>query len=177
MTTRARLILFAITLVLALITLVPLRLALPPGLSAAATQGTIWHGQLASASFQGIGLGSLEVALHPLPLLKAERRLEVAGPSLTGFLILGEGVEAVTATPQVTTPITSLTTEALTLRFKSGLCTTASGRITVTLPGSPVPLTGTPRCNSTSALLPLTSADGLITTSATLAANGKLSLQ
>lgn len=155
--------------------LLPLRLVMPAGLSASSAEGSIWKGRLTDASWRGIRLGTLDVRLQPLPLLLASARLRIDGPDLSGTLILGQGVEALTGRRPLTgLPITSLEARDLNLRFGNGQCQSASGTVIATLPGSPAPVSATPRCTGATASLTLASPDGLASLTLALGADGQL---
>jgi hypothetical protein len=163
------------------VALVPLRLILPEGLAATRASGTVWNGHLEGASWRGVNLGTLDIALQPLALFVGQARLKLSGPDLTGTLILGQGVEALSGQRTLAgLPITSLTAQDLTLRFEGGQCAAASGSVSASLPGSTGqlggPLSGVPRCTGSSASLSLASPDGLSTLSLTLSASGQLSV-
>jgi general secretion pathway protein N len=175
----------AATFVIAALALLPLRIALSnapsQGLTASSASGTIWQGQLTDAAWRGIRLGTLDIALQPLALLTANAKFAVGGPDLTATLVLGEGIEALSGRRPLTgLPITSLTAQDVTLRFKDGQCEAASGTITVTLPvtlaASPTPITATPRCTGATASLTLASPDGLTHLTLALSASGRLSI-
>ncbi len=192
---------FAAVLGLAAIALLPLRWVVPDGLSAGGASGTVWRGTLRDADWAGTSLGDLAVAMQLLPLMTGERRLDVAGAMVSGQVIVGEGVEGFSGGVRLTSPAAGPAVEAVvgavvgptvgpavgvavgvvaegvSLRFRGGQCVLAAGRITVMLPGNPVPLAGSPRCAGAAATLPLASADGMMTATAAVSAAGQLSLQ
>ncbi len=157
--------------------LVPLRVALPAGLSATRASGTIWNGHLEGAAWRGVMLGTLDVGLRPLALLTGEARLALSGPDLMGDVIIGEGVEtlsgarALNGLPMAGV-ITGIAASSLSLRFEDGQCVAASGSLSATRPGSAAPLAGTPRCTGSSASITLASPDGLSTMALAITASG-----
>lgn len=163
--------------VLAAAALLPLRLAVPEGLAATSASGTIWSGHLEGASWRGVNLGTLGVGLRPLALFRGQARLALSGPDLSGDLVLGQGVEALSGQRSlVGLPITSLAAQDLTLRFEDGQCAAASGSVSATVPGSGAPLGGVPRCTGSSASITLASPDGQFTLALTLGADGVLGI-
>jgi hypothetical protein len=170
--------LFALAgLLLGAAAMAPLRFALPAELSATRASGTVWNGHLEGASWRGINLGTVDAALQPLSLLVGEARLALSGPGLSGDLILGQGVEALSGQRTLSgLPITSITAQSLTLRFENGECAAASGSLSATLPDSASLLSGTPRCTGSSASISLASPDGLSTLALALSASGQLQI-
>lgn len=157
------------------IALIPLRQILPEDFSAATVNGTIWNGSVEGGRWQGFELGNFDLALHSGALLLGEARLGVSGPDLSGQVILGEGVEALSGRRMlVGLPVSSLQAQDLTLHFQNGQCTSASGTLWVTLPTGATTLSGTPRCVGNQATVALASADGLITSTLTLSATGQI---
>lgn len=152
---------FAGAFVLGLLLAAPLQLAtmragLPPGLSAAGIEGSLWRGRLRDARWHGAALGNLRVGLAPLPLLVGRRELRLATPQAALRLHVGR-VRGVSAASGVL-PLPALSGLALRasledarLRFDADGCRDAGGRVRVvaSLPGEATPplvLAGTPAC-------------------------------
>lgn len=165
-----------VAFLIAVAALVPLRQVLPADFSAANASGTVWNGRITSARWQGVNLGSFNIGLRLAPLLLGEARLAVDGPDLSGGVILGQGVEALTGRRMVAgLPINSLAAQDLTLLFKDGQCASASGTVAASLQANGEVLSGTPRCIGNAAAVSLASADGLTALTLTLSAGGQMS--
>lgn len=176
--------LFGAVFVLALLLLLPMRLALGwveaggQGLSARSVTGSLWAGQLTDARFAGLTLGDLDAGVSPLALLVG--RLHVALDSrgaarpVHGTASIsrhGFGVEAMSASLATGAlfaplPVTALDLDALTVRFRDDRCVAADGRVRATLVGSvggvalPASVAGDARCDGAALLLPLASQTG-----------------
>lgn len=184
MTTRPS-VLFVAMLVVALIVFLPMRLALgatglaDQGLSARRVGGTIWGGSLLEARFGEVALGDLRVSLSPLALLVGRARLAFEGAGADGRPIMGAatisrhamGIDGVTASLPAAAlfaplPVTMLSLEDVTVRFRDGVCEEAGGRVRATVTGEagglPLPPTmmGNARCEAGALLLPMTGQGG-----------------
>ncbi len=184
MTTRPS-VLFAAMLVVALIVFLPMRLALgatglaDQGLSARRVGGTIWGGSMLEARFGEVALGDLRVSLSPLALLVGRARLAFEGAGADGRPIMGAatisrhamGIDGVTASLPAAAlfaplPVTMLSLEDVTVRFRDGVCEEAGGRVRATVTGEagglPLPPTmmGNARCEAGALLLPMTGQGG-----------------
>lgn len=184
MTTRPSM-LFAAMLVVALIVFLPMRLALgatglaDQGLSARRVGGTIWGGSMLEARFGEVALGDLRVSLSPLALLVGRARLAFEGAGADGRPIMGAatisrhamGIDGVTASLPAAAlfaplPVTMLSLEDVTVRFRDGVCEEAGGRVRATVTGEagglPLPPTmmGNARCEAGALLLPMTGQGG-----------------
>lgn len=184
MTTRPS-VLFVAMLVVALIVFLPMRLALgatglaDQGLSARRVGGTIWGGSMLEAWFGEVALGDLRVSLSPLALLVGRARLAFEGAGADGRPIMGAatisrhamGIDGVTASLPAAAlfaplPVTMLSLEDVTVRFRDGVCEEAGGRVRATVTGEagglPLPPTmmGNARCEAGALLLPMTGQGG-----------------
>lgn len=137
---------------LALLLLLPLRVALPAsdlqrlGLSARQVGGSIWHGRIGELMLGRQLIGTFDVRLDPGALLLGriampfERLDSVQGP-LTGTLRAGGavlGVEGLNGAMPAGTllggaPIDSITFSDTTILFRDGRCHEASGRLAANL--------------------------------------------
>ena len=173
--------LFLALMAAALLVFLPMRLVLgwaaPTGFSARTVSGTVWRGRLSEARVGTIALGDLQAGLSPLDLLIGRVRLRVRG---TGTEPLGATVTAarygidltdVTASlPGASLfaplPVSTVTLDGVTVRFRDGLCQAASGRVRAVLSGDlggvalGGSLEGAVRCEAASLLVPLASAAG-----------------
>ncbi|MFW2852182.1 type II secretion system protein N [Sphingomonas sp. TX0543] len=178
--------LFLAALVVALIALLPMRLALAwfglaeAGMSAREVRGSIWSGALTEARFGDIALGDLSAHVSPLQLLLGRARVSLAAPDSTGAArVTGAidvtrhsvGLNNLTASLPVGSafapvPVRTLELEGVNVGFTDDSCTHADGRVRAVLSGDvagqPIPpsMSGTPRCDAGALLLPLTSPAG-----------------
>lgn len=189
--TRAPLIarpgaLFIVLLLVALIALLPLRLALgwfglaEQGLTARAVRGSLWTGTIEGARFGDIALGDLSARVAPLPLIVGQARIALEGAGEDGAARFGGTIgvsrhaialDGMTATLPVgnafaPVPVTTLALDGVRLRFADDRCDRASGGVRALLTGDvagqaiPASMRGTPRCDGAALLLPLASAGG-----------------
>lgn len=178
--------LFAAILVVALIVTLPLRLALAwfgvaeAGMTAREVTGSIWSGRLVEARFGQIALGELAARVAPLPLLIGHARIELAAPDgaagsrLSGAIDVTRhniGLSHVTASLPVgnafsPVPVTTLELDDVSVGYAGDTCERAEGRVRALLTGDvagqriPTTMSGSPRCDGTALLLPLTSPAG-----------------
>lgn len=187
---RARLaaMLFAI----ALIALMPLRLAVEwaglddLGLSAREARGSVWGGKFAEARFGGIALGDLDAGIDPLPLVAGRLRVDFArGDAMRGAISLGRGsigIDDVTAGLPLASafaplPLAALDLDDVSARFRDGACEAAEGRARAVVDGMalglalPGGLSGNARCDGDALLLPLTSRSAMEAMSLRLSAD------
>ena len=136
--------------VLALIALLPLRIALGAadleqlGLTARKVTGTIWSGQIGGLALNRQALGNFNVRLEPLPLLagRASMRFDrieddLQGP-LSGLLRSGgatRGVDGLTGRLATAglfapVPIEALDFDQVAILFRDGRCAEANGTVT-----------------------------------------------
>jgi len=173
---------FVAMLLVALIALLPMRLALAwfglgeAGMTARDVRGSIWSGSLREARFGDIVLGDLSARVSPLQLLLGRARVLLAAPEgrVTGAVEVTRhmiGLRDVTAGLPVgnafnPVPVTTLELEDVSVRFAGDRCDHAEGRVRAVLSGDiagqaiPASMSGTPRCDSDALLLPLTSPAG-----------------
>lgn len=177
---------FGAVFVLALIALLPMRLALSwfdlarTGIAARDVGGSVWSGSLREAEVGEVPLGDLGAALSPWPLFVGRARVDLAGHSTTSMRSVhgavtvsrhGTGIDDMTAsllTGDVFAPlpVTGLDLDDVSVRFEEGACRTAQGRVKAIL-GSDVAgiglgqsMAGTARCDAGALLLPFASQSG-----------------
>ena len=177
---------FGAMFVVALIVLLPLRLAMgwfdlgDTGLTAREVRGSIWSGSLREASFGGVALGDLHAGLSPFPLLVGRARIDLAGQSagparpFRGAISVSRhsfGVDDMSATLPAGTvfapvPVSALDLDDVSIRFQDGNCEKAEGRVRATLSGDLAGInlgqgmSGSARCDAGALLLPLVSQAG-----------------
>ena len=177
---------FGAMFVVALIALLPLRLAMgwfdlgDTGLTAREVSGSIWSGSLREASFGGVALGDLHAGLSPFPLLVGRARIDLAGRGLgtarpfRGAISVSRhsfGVDDMSATLPAGTvfapvPVSALDLDDVSIRFQDGNCEKAQGRVRATLSGDLAGInlgqgmSGSARCDAGALLLPLVSQAG-----------------
>lgn len=178
--------LFGALFVLALIALLPLRLALgafdlaSTGFAAREVTGSLWSGTLREAQLGSIALGDVDAGLSPWPLLIGRARFAVAGRGtggargLHGAIVLSRhsmGIDSMTATVPVGNafaplPIGAVDLDAVAVDFVEGRCARAEGRVKILLNGDIAGttvgqgLSGAARCDAGALLLPLASQAG-----------------
>lgn len=172
--------LFGAFLVAALLVLLPLRAALgwfavgDAGLTAREARGIVWSGRLVEAKLGTLALGDLDAGLSPFALLIGRARVALAGPTLHGAATISRhafGIDDMTATLPAATlfaplPVTSVSLDEVSVRFRDGACEQATGRIRATLGGAaegialPPSVAGAVRCDGKALLVPLTSQAG-----------------
>ena len=177
------LVLFGGMMLVALIALFPLRLALglfglaDEGLTAREAVGSVWWGGLSEARYGTVALGDLSAGLSPIQLFVGRARIDVEGQegtpnaTLRGALSFSrstsgmDDVSAVVPAGDVfaPVPITSVTLDDVSVKFRDGRCERAEGKITVTIAGTlpqlnlPPTLSGNARCEGGALLIPLAS--------------------
>lgn len=114
------------------------------GLTARTVDGTAWKGRMLDAAFKGARLGDLQVRVSPLDLLTGTARFRVSalsgeGMSGEGYAgLAGQGVRNVDARLVLGRDMRAVGVETaqlsgLSLHYKNGRCTEASGQMTVYL--------------------------------------------
>ena len=161
---------FALTLLVALAALMPLRVALGTvdparfGISARMASGTIWHGQLRGVALGEVPLGDFAVALSPWQLLRgraafalvgmadsASRATLIATPRMVG--VDGVTLKLAGVAAFAPLPVDSLDLTDANVRLDHGRCLSASGQMRVNTAGDiggitlPKGLVGTLRCD------------------------------
>lgn len=187
--------LFGAIFVVALIALLPMRLALgwaklgELGLSARQVRGSVWLGELREANVAGLDFGDLAAHLSPVPLLIGRAHVAMKGEGdapLQGVIGLSRhGLGVIGLTAGVTggaafapLPVTELDLDDVTARFEDGSCDHAEGRVRTMLAGAiggvqlPQSMAGTARCDGDVLLLPLASAAGTESLDLRLRADG-----
>lgn len=192
--------LIALVLLIALIALLPLRIAFAisglggGAVSARSIEGSIWSGTIRDLRLGRLSLGDMDAALSPGALLRGDTVLALARPAnLPGQPPLtfdlghsGEGVVVRGATGEVATadlfaplPLRSLSLEAVTIEFSGDACTTASGAVRVNIEQSLFGITlqrglsGTVRCDGDAVLIPLKGQSGLEQMDIRITGNGR----
>lgn len=196
MSARGLALCFAVAFVVALLLAAPLQLAatrlgLPPGLSAAGIDGSVWRGRLRQARWHGVSLGDVRAGLSPLPLLAGRQRIRLRTSQASLTLHAGPVRGVSDASGLLPLPALSglglrASLEEARLLFDAGGCREAGGRVRVevALPGDVLPplrLAGAPACDGAAgrlALLPEDAAGPLwLEATLTLEADGRRSLQ
>lgn len=182
-----RRVLLFVAILIVLAVLLPLRLAIAllgleaEGVTARSVSGSVWHGRIQDLNVGGVGLGSVDAALSPWHLLAGQARIAVArsadaaalGP-VNGAIVVSRntrGVVDLTATVPLAAvlaplPIGTVTTDGLSVRFDSGVCTRAAGSVRAALSGSfagialAQGLSGAATCDGRYLRLPLVSQSG-----------------
>lgn len=149
-----------------------LGLAVPAGLVANEATGTVWHGTLRAAGWNGMALGEVDVGLAALPLLLGQARVDLAGSDWHVRTVQGsrQGILAGNGRFELPVPFLPEATATLEARqarllFDGGRCMEASGDIRLTVrstlvDGPEVLLSGRPTCADNQARLLLKAAPG-----------------
>ena len=194
---RDRLACFLAAFAVALLALLPLRLALGwigldrAGLSAREVRGSVWSGGLSEARFGDVPLGDLSAGFAPLPLAVGRARIDLrrtgdAGDRLDGALSVSPhslGLDDLTAHLPVgerfaPAPMKTLDLADLSVRFRNGRCVYANGLVRAAIAGDiagialPGGLSGNARCAAGALQLPLASQSGLETVTLSIRSNG-----
>ena len=186
-------------LVIAMIALMPMRLALglfglgQYGLSARDVSGSIWFGRLNQAHIGDIDLGDLRAGLSPWQLLIGRARVQLAGvdqgdrPALHGAIEVSRhsfGIAGMTASVPVggvfsPVPVSSVSLDDVTVRFENGGCARAEGQVKAMIGGSiadialPPTMSGPARCEGAALFVPLKSQAGTETVNLRITADGR----
>lgn len=184
--TTGRRVLFGAMVLAALIASLPMRLALSAtgldqaGLSARSATGPVWFATLREVHFGAVELGDVHAFLSPWQLLVGRARVDLVGPPppsgapARGAITVSRhsiGVDDVTASipaGQVFAPlpVSRLDLTDVSVRFESGQCQQAEGRIRAALGAAiaDIPIAqameGSARCEAGQLLVPLQSASG-----------------
>ncbi|MFM9978220.1 MAG: type II secretion system protein N [Sphingomonadaceae bacterium] len=195
MTRRALLGLFAAVLIVALIALIPLRVAIAAlslderGFAAREATGLIWSGGFTDARLGAVALGNLRAAADPFPLLLGRANIAMGGPLGDGWVTVTRGSLGVgRMTAQLATgaqfaplPLSAIALEDATIRFERGRCAEAQGRVRAIFSGDVAGLSlargmsGTPRCEGGRLVLPLISQSAMERITLRIAADGAYS--
>lgn len=175
--------LFGAAFVVALIVLMPMRLALgwlglgDSGFAARSVSGSIWWGSLRDARIGGSALGDLRARLAPLPLIVGRARVDLRGrgdPPVAGAVSISRhsiaiddaSVSLPTGNAFAPLPIGGFDLSGVSVKFQDGACRSADGRVTARMSGDIAGITlgqgmsGTARCDGDALLLPLASQAG-----------------
>ncbi|PZN92196.1 MAG: type II secretion system protein N [Alphaproteobacteria bacterium] len=164
---KGRLIAFVAMFALALLALLPLRVAGldNAGLTAQAVTGSIWRGHLTAAQLRGLPIGDVDAGMAPLSLLGGTLKLGFAGPVIAGAVLRhgnGGGVEGVRGRllpgRVAGLPVASLDLDDFGADFRDAACAGAGGRVTLQPAGNLArigTLVGAPRCDGPALVLPL----------------------
>lgn len=166
MSRRALVIVFVLALPVLLAATLPLRAVIAMGsddtfesigLSAVEASGPAWSGHLRAVRWHGVAHGDVAVSLRPLALLAGTRRVHLAARGLSIDLLQGRRSGFESASGQldmsVRRPLAAtvqLSLAGASLVFIDGRCHEAGGAVTAQLtgmPGSPLQLEGTVRCD------------------------------
>lgn len=189
-------LLFGIAFALALLALLPLRLAAgwvgigDAGLSAREVRGSVWGGALSEARLASVPLGDLRAGLDPLPLLVGRARVNLERPGDDGDALKGAisirrhetGIDDVTARLPLGSifaplPVVAIDLNDVSARFRDGLCVSAEGGARATIEGEMAALggglSGNARCDGGALLLPLVSQSGMARVAVRLSGGGR----
>lgn len=182
-----RTLFFLLTFFVALLALLPMRLALDwfglgnRGLAAREVEGSVWFGALKEAQYGSVGLGDLHAGLRGLPLLIGRARIALdrdegtPADELDGAATVTRnsfGFDDVDGRLQLAgafgaLPLTQVDLGDVTAHFENGLCVRAAGTVRANVGGDvagialPGGLTGTARCDDGALLLPLAGQSGM----------------
>jgi general secretion pathway protein N len=173
-------LIFAAMLVVALLLLLPLRLALAAagladsGLAARSVSGSLWAGQMNGTVWRGLWLGDGRASLSPLVLLRGGVSLDWRGEKLSATVIRRAGGGGIEAAKGQIGPVTvgglvlqRVDLDGFAVVFDRGSCTRAGGQVTL-LPGGALAMAGamagTPRCDGKAVVIPLVSGDSSFAT-------------
>lgn len=193
-----RTVFFLSALVLALIILLPLRVAAGwfdtggKGLAAREVEGSLWMGRLREAQFGPVLLGDVDARLNVLPLFLGRARLSLhrdasAGGALDGAILVTRhrfGIEDMTGQFRTgnlfgAIPIAALDLTDVSVNFEDERCESAEGQVRATLSGDvtglglPTSLGGGVRCQNGAAMLPLAGQSGAEQLNISIEGNGR----
>ena len=193
-----RTVFFLAALVLALLVLLPLRVAAGwfdmggRGLAAREAEGSLWFGRLREAQFGPVLLGDVDARLNILPLLLGRARLslhrdEAAGGLFDGAILVTRhsfGLEDLTGQLRTGSlfgplPIATLDLADVSVHFEGDQCESAEGQVRAALSGDvvglglPSGLSGAVRCQNGAAVLPLTGQSGMEQLTISIEASGR----
>lgn len=195
---RLAVIVLAALAVLALIVMVPLRLALGVAngsglLAAREVAGTVWSGGVGDLQVGNLPLGNVYVGLRPLPLLLGRAEFALDRPSTSGQpqfhaaarggdggLVLKEASgELALAGLMAPLPVRSLTFSDFMMEQRDGSCVAAEGTVGLIVPalGPTLPnetiLSGQAQCKNGALFVPMRGPSGTERLDLTLEPNGK----
>lgn len=174
MTLIARILVFAVFLVLAAVALFPLRLAGLEriGITARAAEGTIWQGRLQAVQIRGTPIGDLDIQMSPVALMSGKLQATFAGSRLRGSVskqaggIGFSGLNGRTGPMLIGgLPVSEIEFYRVDIGFVGQSCTAAAGQVRVHLAKgvtTGADLTGGPQCDGATIALPLTSDSGQV---------------
>ena len=192
-----RAVFFLAALALALVVLLPLRVAIGwfglngRGLAAREAEGSLWLGTLKEAQFGAVPLGDVRARLDLLPLFLGRARLSLsrdeADGRFEGAVSVSRhsfGLDDLTGQLRVGAlfaplPIATLDLVEVTAHFAGGVCDHAEGEVRAGLGGDvggillANGLRGSARCAEGALLLPLTSQSGMEQLNLRFAADGR----
>jgi len=193
-----RTVFFLAALALALLVLLPLRMAAGwfdmggRGLAAREAEGSLWSGRLREAQFGPVLLGDVDARLNVLPLFLGRARLslhrdEAAGGRFDGAVLVTRhsfGLEDMTGQLRTGSlfgplPIATLDLIDVSVRFEGERCESAEGQVRAGLSGAvaglalPSGLSGTLRCQNGAAFLPLAGQSGMEQVNLGIEASGR----
>lgn len=176
---------FAVALLIALVALLPLRLALgwlgldERGFAAREARGSVWLGRLAEAQVGSVALGDLDARLAPLPLAIGRARVELGRDEesnpFRGAATVSRrtiGIDDMTARIDLgpafaPLPVALADLSQVSVRFEDGVCQRAEGLVKASVAGDVAGLalggglSGNARCEGGALLLPLVSQTGM----------------
>jgi general secretion pathway protein N len=169
---------FAALLIVALIVLLPLRLALmaggadDAGVAARSVSGSLWSGGMADAAWRGVKIGDGSVHLSPTGLFRGRLAFDWQGEKLVATMVRqggGGGIEAATGrigpVAIAGLGLRQVDFDAFGVMFEAGRCIASTGRVTVQPEGALAmagAMSGAPRCEGDAMLLPLVSGDSMV---------------
>ncbi len=193
-----RMVFFLAALALALLVLLPLRVAAGwfeiggKGLAAREAEGSLWFGRLREAQFGPVQLGDVDARLNILPLLLGRARLslhrdEAAGGLFDGAVLVTRhsfGLEDLTGRLRAgdlfgPLPIATLDLADVSVHFEGDRCESAEGQVRAGLAGDvagmglPSGLGGAVRCQNGAAVLPLAGQSGMEQVTISIEASGR----
>jgi general secretion pathway protein N len=193
-----RTVFFLAALALALLVLLPLRVAAGwfdlggKGLAAREAEGSLWFGRLREAQFGPVVLGDVDARLNVLPLFLGRARLslhrdEAAGGRFDGAVTVTRhsfGLEDLTGQFRTGSlfgplPIATIDLTDVSVHFEGDQCESAEGQVRAGLSGEvaglalPSALSGTLRCQNGAAMLALTGQSGMEQINISIEASGR----
>lgn len=193
-----RTVFFLTALALALVVLLPLRVAAGwfemggKGLAAREAEGSLWFGRLREAQFGPVLLGDVDARLNVLPLFLGRARLslhrdEAAGGLFDGAITVTRhsfGLEDLTGQFRTGSlfgplPIATIDLVDVSVHFEGDQCESAEGQVRAGLSGEvaglalPSGLSGALRCQNGAALLPLAGQSGMEQVNISIEASGR----
>lgn len=193
-----RTVFFLAALALALLVLLPLRMAAGwfemggRGLAAREAEGSLWFGRLREARFGPVLLGDVDARLNVLPLFLGRARLSLhrdaeAGGAFDGAVLVTRhsfGLEDLTGQVQARglfgpLPVATLDLTDVSVHFEGEQCESAEGQVRAGLSGEaagltlPSGLSGTLRCQGGAVMLPMAGQSGQEQVNISVEASGR----